>query len=119
MKPINDQIDNFLEEIREQDFDKYEILTRLRDIVIEMYPSVSEIFKYGGIMFSLNDDFGGLFVSKNYVSFEFTYGYKLTSELKLEGNGKYRRHLKIKTLDDTLDEGIKILLGQIESMDKN
>ncbi len=115
----NNQIDKFLEEIKGQDFGKYEVLTRLRDIVLEVYPSVSETFKYGGIMFSLKDDFGGLFVSKNHVSFEFTYGYKLASELKLEGNGKYRRHLKINTLNDTVVENVRVLLRQIENIDKS
>jgi len=112
-------IDTFLEQLKIQDFDKYEILTRLRDIVLEMFPSVTETFKYGGIIFSLNDDFGGLFVSKKHVSFEFTYGYKLSSELKLEGKGKYRRHLKINTLNNTLDESVRVLLRQIENIDKD
>ena len=56
---------------------------------------------YGGIIFSLADDFGGIFVYKNHVSFEFSYGYKLDDPSKLlEGNGKYRRHLKIKSIED-------------------
>lgn len=119
MNVKNSQIDKFLEQVKTQDFDKYEILTRSKNIVLDMFPSVTETFKYGGIMFSLEDDFGGLFVSKKHISFEFTYGYKLSSELKLEGNGKYRRHLKIITLNNTLDEDIRVILRQIENFDKD
>lgn len=111
------KIDDFLVELRVKDFDKHAILTKLRDIVIDVHPTVTETFKYGGIMFSLNDNFGGLFVSKNHVSFEFTYGYKLTSNLKLEGTGKYRRHLKVKKMDDGLKEDIRDLLKQVGTID--
>jgi len=113
------KIDEFLIALKENDFDKHTILTKLRNIVLDTHPIVTETFKYGGIMFSLNDNFGGLFVSKNHVSFEFTYGYKLTSNLKLEGTGKYRRHLKVKQMDDVLEEEIKDLLKQIEIIDKD
>ena len=119
MRATQNHINKFLEETRENDFDKYELLIELRNIVLEVFPMVSETFKYGGIMFSLSDDFGGLFVSKNHVSFELTYGYKLTSKLKLEGRGKYRRHLKVKVLSDALENHIKALLAQIGTIDKN
>ena len=71
---------------------------------------MSETFKYGGILFSINDNFGGLYVSKQHVSFEFTYGYKLDTELALEGDGKYRRHLKFRTLDEVNQSKAKIKL---------
>ncbi len=32
---------------------------------------------YGGIMFSLDDDFGGIFVRKNHISFEFGNGFAM------------------------------------------
>ena len=112
-------INHLLEEIKKRDFDKYQVLIGLRNIVHEIYPHVSETFKYGGILFSLTENFGGLFVSKNHVSFEFTYGYKLSSSLTLKGSGKYRRHLKIKSLSDHLKENLKILLIQIGTLDKS
>lgn len=37
---------------------------------------------YGGIMFSPGDDFGGLFVYKNHVSFEFGNGAKFVAPHK-------------------------------------
>ena len=113
------QITAFLEQLSIADPDKYEIVNGLRNIVVEVFPDVTETFKYGGIMFSLDENFGGLFVSKNHVSFEFSYGYKLTSNLKLEGSGRYRRHLKIKQLDDALKDGVRDLLKQIDVIGKS
>ena len=56
---------------------------------------------YGGIMFSQLKDFGGVFVYKNHISFEFSDGYRFDDATKLlQGSGKYRRHLKIKSRAD-------------------
>lgn len=114
----SNQVDKFLEELCLSDFEKFKVVTFLRSTVLNMLPVTKETFKYGGIVFFLNDSFGGLFVSKNHVSFEFTYGYKLSSELKLEGTGKYRRHLKFKVLEDIEEGSIKTLLLQIKSLDE-
>ena len=118
MKSAHSPITAFLEDIKRRDFNKYQIVIQLRDMVLEVFPNVSERFKYGGILFSLHNDFGGLFVYKKHVSFEFSYEYKLTSAFKLEGSGKYRRHLKIISIDENFEHNIKVLLRQIESMDK-
>jgi len=111
------QVNEFLKELKVKDKEKYEVLIALRKAIFAELPRATETFKYGGLMFSLKDNFGGLFVTKNHVSFEFAYGYKLTSDLKLLGSGKYRRHLKIREFDETLKENIKVLLKQIESLD--
>ena len=111
------QIDKFIKELSTRDFEKYEILIWLRNIVWETFPKVNETLKYGGILFSLKENFGGLFVSKKHVSFEFSYGYKLTSILKLEGTGKYRRHLKVTHLNKEMKKDLIALLEQIRLLD--
>ena len=113
------QIDKFIKDVRTTDFHKYEILIWLRNIVWETFPKVNETLKYGGVFFTLKEDFGGLFVSKKHVSFEFSYGYKLTSKLKLEGTGKYRRHLKVTQINENMNEDIIALLEQIRHLDDN
>ena len=82
MKSKDEQIEKFLAELKVKDSDKYEVLTNLRSVVFTSISNLSETFKYGGILFSINDSFGGLYVSKQHVSFEFTYGYKLDTELQ-------------------------------------
>ena len=113
------QIDKFMKELSTSDFEKYEILVWLRNIVWDTFSKISETFKYGGILFSLKENFGGLFVSKKHTSFEFSYGYKLTSKLKLEGTGKYRRHLKVTHQNKEMKKDLIALLKQIRLLDND
>jgi hypothetical protein len=100
-KSKNERVQKFLDETEEFDVEKFDILLKLRKIVFVTYPNVNERVMYGGIMFSLEDDFGGLFVRKNHISFEFVNGYEMKDPTgMLEGTGQFRRHLKIKSLDD-------------------
>lgn len=56
---------------------------------------------YGGIMFSSGFDFGGVFLRKNHISFEFGFGVRFNDpDGVLEGTGKSRRHLKLRSLED-------------------
>lgn len=62
--------------------------------------------KYGGEVFAPrpgdgNSFVGGIFVYKDHVSLEFSEGASFDDpEAQLEGKGKMRRHLKLKTVDD-------------------
>ncbi len=110
----NTEVEKFLNEISLIDSNKTESLNIMRDIVFKIYPKTNERMMYGGIMFSLeNNDFGGLFVRKNHISFEFIKGFLMKDQNKLlEGNGKYRRHLKIKTIDDIKNKDVKNFVKQ-------
>ncbi len=118
MKSKNRDVTEFLENAKLNDFEKFQVLSKLREIVFEKFPNVTEVIKYGGIMLSLNDEFGGIFLYKNHISFEFSYGYKLITDLKLEGSGKYRRHLKFKELADINTKALQDLLNQIQTIDE-
>ncbi len=95
------------------DSEKFEILQNLRKIVFSNYPKTNERMIYGGIMFSLEDDFGGLFVRKNHVSFEFSSGANMNDPHNiLEGTGKFRRHLKVRSLADIEDKKVDFFVKQ-------
>lgn len=97
----NDQVQNFLEGIMLFDNEKFCILQELRKIVFKIYKDTNERMMYGGIMFSIVNDFGGIFVRKNHISFEFSNGFQMNDPNKLlEGTGKFRRHLKITSISD-------------------
>lgn len=113
-KSKNEQVQKFLDEIKEFDVRKFKVLQKLRKIVIAQYPKVNEKIMYGGIMFSLEKDFGGVFVSKNHISFEFSDGYKMNDPKEiLEGTGKFRRHLKIRALDDIKSKEVESFVRQV------
>ena len=112
-KSKNEQVQKLLEEIMIFDSEKFEILQNLRKIVFSNYPKTNERIMYGGIMFSLEDDFGGLFVRKKHVSFEFGSGAFMNDPHKmLEGTGKFRRHLKIRSLADIEDKKVDFFVKQ-------
>ena len=113
-KSEDNKVQSFLEEIMMIDDEKYEILQKLREIIFSNYPKTDERMMYGGIMFSLEDDFGGLFVRKNHISFEVINGFTIYDPKKfLEGTGKSRRHLKIKSLSDIKDKEVEFFIKQV------
>lgn len=61
VKSKNEQVQNFLETAMMFDSDKYEIIQKLRKIVFDNHKKTDERMMYGGIMFSIQHDFGGLF----------------------------------------------------------
>lgn len=114
-KPKDTKIQNFLNDLEDFDNPKYVIIQELRKIVFEIFPEVQERMMYGGIMFTTNDDFGGVFPSKKHVSFEFSQGYLLNDpEKKLEGTGKFRRHLKIRTLGEIMEKDVGFFVKQVK-----
>lgn len=52
-KSKNEQVQEFLDEIKKIDKEKSLILQTLREIVFSNYPKTRERMKYGGIMVSL------------------------------------------------------------------
>ena len=101
-KSKNEGVQDFLNTLKISDSEKYNSLIVMREMVFNQFPETDERMMYGGIMFSLNEeDFSGLFVRKNHISFEFSNGHKMNDPNKLlEGSGKLRRHLKIKSFED-------------------
>ena len=115
MKNSKDKkVQNFLNDIKMLNDDKFSILQKLREMVIQQFPEVGERMMYGGIMFSLEEDFGGVFVYKKHISFEFGNGATMKDPKGLlEGSGKLRRHLKFSALSDTSDKDVEFFVNQI------
>lgn len=100
-KSKDEKVQKFLEDISLMNQEKFEILQNLRRIVFSSHPETDERIMYGGIMFSLDADFGGLFVRENHISFEFSFGVYMDDSYNiLEGSGKLRRHIKIRSKVD-------------------
>ena len=114
MKKSKDkEVQSFLDKVLADDIEKYEVLQELRKAVFKVSRKTTERFIYGGIMFSLEDDFGGLFVRQKHISFEFVAGAAMDDpQKKLEGKGKYRRHLKIRSFSEIKDKGALFFIKQ-------
>lgn len=113
-KSKDEKVRIFLDEIAMIDSDKYNTVNTMREIVIKTISKTNERIMYGGIMFSFDtEDFGGLFVRKNHISFEFSKGFIMKDPNKfLEGSGKFRRHLKIKSKEDVRNKDMNFFVKQ-------
>lgn len=112
-KSKNENVQTFLEETNILNGEQFNTLQELRKIVFEIYPKTNERMMYGGIMFSIDEDFGGVFTRKNHISFEFGNGFKMKDPQKLLlGTGKFRRHLKIKSFSDIEDKNVDYFVKQ-------
>ena len=115
MKPFkNKTVQKFLKDIEMMDDEKSKALNAMRDIIFKTYPKTEERIMYGGIMFSLDTEyFAGLFVRKNHISLEFSNGFLMADPNKfLEGSGKFRRHLKIRSKDEIKSKAVEFFVKQ-------
>jgi len=94
------------------------IKAAVKKIVDQIAPNIRYVPKYGGEVFCPDPDddkifVGGIFVNKAHISLEFSEGVSLEDPAgHLEGTGKHRRHLKIRTVEDVDIKDTKALLKQ-------
>lgn len=114
MSTSSDQkVQAFLDNLQIVDSSKYELIQAARGILFEQYPDAQERMMYGGILFSLEEDFAGLFAYTHHVSMEFGQGYLMNDPEKLlEGKGKYRRHIKLKPTDQLMMKKLPFFVAQ-------
>ena len=102
-----DRISKLLEDIRLLDPERFELVQTLRKIVLGLDSTISEEVKYGGILFSAEKPFCGIFSYAKHVSLEFGAGASLPDKFKvLEGEGKLRRHIKLSSAQDIAEKHV-------------
>jgi hypothetical protein len=90
-----------LDDIRLLGEEQFQLVEAVRKLVAQTIESPSEEVKYGGLLFSCGVVFGGVFAYKEHVSVEFSHGASIPdSDKLLEGAGKGRRHIKLRTVRD-------------------
>lgn len=94
-------VQNLLEDIRLLGEVQFDLVQAVRSLVDSQFPDVEEVVKYGGILFSSGVQFCGVFAYKEHVSVEFGAGANIKDSIGLlEGTGKGRRHIKLRTVAD-------------------
>lgn len=92
-----ERIERMLQEIREHNGDHLSIVARLREIILATGSSIQEEVKYGGLRYSSNKAFCGVFSYKDHVTLELSDGATLSDPYTLlEGSGKQRRIIKFR-----------------------
>lgn len=94
---------------------KGELLVSLRNLVLSIRPDAQEEIKYGGLVFNVDSKLiCGIFIRDKHFSLEFSFGVMMSDPDKhLEGKGKFRRHLKIYSLDDIANKNVEYFVRQI------
>ena len=101
------RVQALLEEMRDHQPDHFAIILRVREIVLQAGPSISEEIKYGGILFSARTPFCGVFSYAGHVTLEFSQGAALPdTHGVLLGQGKLRRHIKLLSVSDIKDRHV-------------
>ena len=96
-----DRITKLLEDIRLLDSGHFALVQAMREMILGMDSLISEEVKYGGLLYSAEAPFCGIFAYTQHVSLEFSAGASLADEFKvLEGAGKFRRHIKLSSVQD-------------------
>ena len=94
-------VQSLVEDIRLLSETNHEIVEAVRALVKKTFKASSEEVKYGGLLFSSGVQFCGVFAYREHVSVEFGSGAKIKDDIgHLEGAGKGRRHLKLKSVAD-------------------
>ncbi len=108
------KIQDFLHDLEQTSPEKYAVVTEARQIFRTLHPQAEERFMYGGITFFANGElFGGIFVYQNHISIKFSHGHRMHDpDNLLQGNGKYRRHLKIADGTALDEETVRFFVGQ-------
>ena len=92
--------------------EQFQIVEQVRALAKKTVNPLSEEVKYGGIIFASGVHFGGVFAYKDHVSVEFGHGAKITdSEGLLEGSGKGRRHVKLRSISDIKGKKLAVYLS--------
>lgn len=95
---MSKRVQRLLEDIHVQREDLYALVSKLRALIASVAPDATEGVKYGGLLFSTQRPVCGVFAYKHHVSLEFSYGAELADPHHvLQGEGKYRRHIKLKS----------------------
>ena len=108
--------EKLLNEIKAHNLEQYKIVTSLRNLVLKD-KNTSEEVKYGGLYYSKEKPYTGIFMSKNHVSMEFSNGAQFVDPEKLlQGSGKQRRHLKFCSADDISKHHVTSFLKQAQRL---
>ncbi|MGA1849090.1 MAG: DUF1801 domain-containing protein [Thermoplasmatota archaeon] len=96
-----------------------EIVSELRRIVIDAIPEVSESIKWAQPVYDVNGPMIFIKAHSKHVNFGFWRGVQLEDPRGLlEGTGEKMRHVKITSGDEIDSEGLRFLIEQAASLNR-
>lgn len=90
-------VEQLLSDLELANPDRHALVLAIRQAILAVAPDAAERVMYGGIMFSAPTSCCGVFAYAEHVSVEFGRGSELIDPHSvLEGQGKFRRHIKLR-----------------------
>ncbi len=116
---MDEQIEGFIHDLDMYSAEHARIVEEVRDIYSTIQPDIGEKFIYGGIGFFIDGrHVGGVYGNKKHVSIVFSRGNELSDPNGLlEGNGKYRRHLKAVVHNDVAAKAVRFFVAQVVALE--
>jgi hypothetical protein len=109
----DDKVQRLLQDLQITHPDLHAIVQAVRTVAHDATPQCTERVMYGGILFAAPEQYCGVFAYSAHVSVEFGKGAELDDPHgMLEGKGKFRRHIKLSTLDDIASKHLKHYIAQ-------
>lgn len=109
----DDKVEQWARDLQLTHPELHAIVQSTRALVRSVAPKAAERVMYGGILFSAPEQFCGVFAYSAHVSMEFGQGAELKDPYGvLEGKGKFRRHIKLLTIDDIESKHLKDYIAQ-------
>jgi hypothetical protein len=94
-------VEQLLSDLELANPERHALVLAVRAAIHAAVPQAAERVMYGGIMIAAPTPFCGVFAYAEYVSVEFGRGCDLSdAHGVLEGQGKFRRHIKLRTTAD-------------------
>ena len=96
------RVTGFMTDLLSESSERHEMVLQVRKLHFDADPELFEKIMYGGLVFFQGQELmSGIFLRKEHISIEFGRGSVLSDpDSVLEGKGKFRRHIKIRSLDD-------------------
>jgi hypothetical protein len=108
-----DKVEQLAHDLQLTHPDLHAIVQAVRATVRVIAAKADERVMYGGILFSAPEQFCGVFAYTAHVSMEFGRGAELNDPHRvLEGSGKFRRHIKLLSIDDIASKHLKDYIAQ-------
>jgi hypothetical protein len=97
----DEKVEQLLSDLRLVNPAGYKLVQAARKSIYAAVAQATEKVMYSGFMFAAPEPFCGVFAYAEHVTIEFGRGCDLKdTHLVLEGTGKFRRHIKVRTLAD-------------------
>lgn len=107
------KVERLLDDWRLTHASLHPVAEAVRAAVHVVAPDATERVMYGGLLFGAPNLFCGVFVYTAHVTMEFGRGAELRDPHRvLEGGGKFRRHIKLRTLDDIATRHLRDYIEQ-------